>query len=101
MTENVDISGLDKAEVLAALFNASRPQRMGFHHPHCLEDLTVASAQEILEGEPRFPWNPFKFDYVNGRPLKVDLRGDTFDPTSFDENNGEGAAARAVEALRK
>ena len=30
MTEKISLVGLDKAEVLAALYNASRPLGMGF-----------------------------------------------------------------------
>jgi hypothetical protein len=32
MTDNISIAGLDKADVLVALYNRARPQGMGFLH---------------------------------------------------------------------
>jgi hypothetical protein len=34
------------------------------------------------------------FDYYFGRPLKVDLSGDEFDPWLYDRDAGTGAAKR-------
>ena len=39
----IDISGMDKAEVLAKLFNASKAQGMGFLQPH-QKEMTSAEA---------------------------------------------------------
>ena len=44
----MDISKLDKAEVLAALYNRAQPQGMGFLH-YTPEDMTVEEAQVVLE----------------------------------------------------
>ena len=40
------------------------------------------------------------FDYVQGRVMKVDLSGDSFNPWLYDRDNGEGAAKRIVDTLR-
>lgn len=80
MSEKIDIAGLNKADVLAALFNSFRPQGAGF--------LNVLTSD-------------LYFDYVLGRVLKVDLSGDSFDPRLYDRDNGEGAALRTINALKQ
>jgi hypothetical protein len=42
------------------------------------------------------------FDYLQGRVMKVDLsNNEEFDPWLYDRDNGQGAAAEVIEALRK
>jgi hypothetical protein len=88
----IDISGLDKAKVLAALHRASKQQGMGFLDPRGA--LTEEEARELLAEDTYF-------DYLHGRVLKVDLSGDGFDPWLYDRDNGEGAAERAIAPLRE
>jgi len=40
------------------------------------------------------------FDYLSGRVMKVDLSSDELDPWLYDRDNGQGAAARMINALR-
>ena len=90
----VDIKGLNKAEVLAALYNNSKPQGLGFLHFDA-KDMTVAEAEEILK-------QTTDFDYLNGCVMKVDLSSvDDFEVWLYDRDNGSGAAQRAVDSLRK
>ena len=85
MTHMVDIKGLDKAAVMAALFNASAPQGYGFLQADIGRDDVRA----------------FELDYVLGRPLKVRLAGDEFDPSRYDEvNGGPGSAQKVIDRLR-
>jgi len=86
----IPLKGLDKAKVLAALYNASTPQGMGFlqYDPG---PMTVSEARELLE-KHRY------FDYLKGRVMKIDLSGDLLDPYLYDRDNGEGAAQRAIDA---
>lgn len=90
----ISLKGLDKALVLAALYNSAKPQGLGFLH-FTPEDMTVAQAQDVLLEHPRM-----YFDYVQGRVMKVDLSGDELDPRLYDRNNGEGAAQVVIERLR-
>ncbi len=92
----VEIKGLSKAEVLAALFNASAPQGLGFlqsgYGPNVM---TIEDAEEIIESGQTY------FDYLAGRPLKTDLSEDSFDPWGFDrDNGGDGAAQKVIDRLR-
>jgi hypothetical protein len=85
----INIKGLDKAKVLCALYDASKPLGMGFLH-YTPEPMQEADAQDLLLKEYRY------FDYLRGRVMKVDLRGDEFDPALYDRDNGQGAAERAL-----
>ena len=87
---NIDITGLDKAEVLVALFNASKQQGMGLLDVNGREPLPLSKAKKLLEYENKY------FDYLGGRVMKVDLGSDELDPRLYDRDNGEGAAATAL-----
>lgn len=90
----VDITGLNKGEVLFALYNASHVQGMGF--------LAVVDNYTLEEAKRDYEASPSKyFDYLHGRVLKVDLSGDSFDSRLFDRDCGEGAAEKAIDAIRK
>jgi len=92
-SDTIDISGLDKAEVLRALFNASRPVGMGFCQPHA-DEMTAEEARELTSDMKG------RFDYVRGRVMKVDIRGDLLEPWLYDRDNGKGAAARVIAKMR-
>ena len=90
---NVSIQGLDKAEVLKALHDNSKAQGMGFLHFE-KEGLSVDQCRELLE-------ETTDFDYLQGRVMKVNLSGDSFDAWGYDRDNGEGAAEKAIAHLRE
>jgi hypothetical protein len=85
----VSIKGIDKAKVLAALYNNSQPIGMGFIHFNPSR-MTTQEARELLE-------TTTYFDYLKGRVMKVDLSNDDeFDERLYDRDNGSGAAQRAI-----
>lgn len=102
----INIEGLDKADVLAVLYNTSRPKGMGFIQAGAFGpfDMTREQAQHVLDAQSNIPnyQSPFYFDYLYGRPLKVDLTSDVeLDERHFDDNNTEhGTAAEAIDHLR-
>lgn len=85
----ISIKGLDKARVLVALYNRSRIQGMGFIDPMANKGLTVEEAKVLLERQTYF-------DYLRGRVMKIDLKGDDLDPRLYDRDLGEGAAEYAI-----
>jgi hypothetical protein len=89
---NIDISKLDKAEVLAALYNNSKQQGLGFLDVSGKSPMTKEDAQNLLSQQDYF-------DYLRGRVMKVDLKGDSFSPHLYDRDNGTGAAERALQPL--
>lgn len=94
MTEQIDISKLDKAEVLAALFNASKQQGLGFLDASGGLPMSAEEARVIL-------YETQDFDYLRGRVMKVHLGGDEFNPRLYDRDNGNGAASRAIASLKE
>lgn len=91
MSRNIDISKLDKAEVLAALYNASKPLGMGFMQFEA-KPMTREEAAGLLTKQQYF-------DYLKGRVMKTAIQ-DSLDPWGYDRDNGDGAAARAIAALQ-
>jgi hypothetical protein len=88
---SIDIKSVSKAKVLAALYNASRPQGMGFLHFEP-KPMTEEEAKELLKHDSYF-------DYLKGRVMKVDLSGDTLEECLYDRDNGHGAAYEALKSL--
>lgn len=84
----IDIKGLDKAEVLKALYDNSHVQGMGFLQAVPAGTVTVNHCRELLK-------HGTYFDYLYGRVLKVDLSGDEFD----ERDNGRDSAAKAMVPL--
>ncbi len=95
MPETINITGLNKAEVLSALYNASKQQGMGFLHARGAEPMSVEQAGEELKAYGRE--RPY-FDYLHGRVMKVEIV-DEINPWGYDRDNGQGACARALEPL--
>ena len=88
----LNISGINKADLLAALYNNSRTQGMGFLSAKP-GNMTRDEAAELLKETQHF-------DYLHGRVMKVNLSKDEFDPWLYDRDLGQGAAQRVVEALK-
>lgn len=89
----ISMVDLNKAVVLAALYNASKPQGAGFMH-YDPKPMTPAEAETLLKRTSRF-------DYLKGRVMKVDLSGDEFDTWGYDRDNGENAAECVIAELRR
>lgn len=89
----IGISTLDKAAVLAALYNRAKPLGLGFLH-YTPEDMSIEEAREFLDGGQTY------FDYLKGRVLKVNLSEDAFDPWLYDRDNGMDAALEVIDKLK-
>jgi hypothetical protein len=112
-TGKVNIKGVDKAELLAVLRNHSRPMGMGFLQDTGRE-LTVDEARGLIEQAQKGARSDdhgrmfglksrdsLYFDYLHGRPLKVDIGGDEVDAWGYDrDNGGPGTLAAIVDKLR-
>lgn len=90
----IDIKNLDKAKLLQALFNNSKPLGLGFFASGSNSEMSYSEAQKIIaEGN-------LYFDYLKGRVMKIDISGDEMEPWGYDRDNGQGAAQKVVTALR-
>lgn len=90
----MDIAGLSKPAVLAALFNASRQQGMGFMDSRGAKPMNEADAAKVIESAGMY------FDYLYGRVMKIAIDTDDIETRLYDRDNGEGAAERAIAPLR-
>lgn len=94
MENLIDISQHNKADVLRVLYDAAKPQGLGFLH-FDPAPMTRDEADSLLKGGSNY------FDYLKGRVMKVRICDDgELDPRLYDRDNGNGAAARAIEILK-
>lgn len=113
----VDISGIDKGVLLARLFNGSYARGMGIlqagRGPSVMTDEQGKRLVEAtLEGEfahdnammfPTIKRHEPKlyFDYLFGRPLKINIGGDEMDSWGYDrDNGGDGTLQAIVDKIR-
>lgn len=98
--QEIDISGLDEAAVLAALHNGSRAQGMGvLHDLH--REMTVEEARAELAEWPDVRDGKYRFDYFHGRVLKVSFgNGKLRGAPLYDRDLGDGACERVIAQLR-
>jgi hypothetical protein len=90
----MNIKGLKRPAVLAALYNASKPQGMGFMH-YDPKPMTEEEAEKILNKVGT------NFDYFKGRVMKIDLSKDEVNTGGYNRDNGPDAAEKAVAELVK
>lgn len=88
----IDIKGLNKAEVLAALYNLSGTRSVLAVH---IPPMSVEQAQAILDEGDTY------FDYLKAKVMKVELGGDTLDTRLYDRDNWDGAGKEALQHLLK
>lgn len=116
MNDKVNITGIDKGVLLAHLFNGSRAVGMGLlqaaYGPSAMSDdegrhlIAETAAKRFTHDNARaFPTimgdQGLYFDYLFGRPLKVDLSGDEMSAWGYDrDNGGAGTLAGVVEDIR-
>lgn len=93
----IDITGLEKAAVLAALYNAARPQGMGFMQ-YKPKPMSLEEAKKFLDEQ-----EGGYFDYLFGRVMKLDLKGDlsSIEERLYDRDNGGGCAQAVISELRR
>jgi hypothetical protein len=91
MSGTINIEGIDKAELLAGLYNNAKVQGLGFLQATS-GDLSINDAKALLKEATRF-------DYLNGRVMKIDIGRDEMYVSGYDRDNGLGAASRVVDEI--
>jgi hypothetical protein len=92
--DQIDVSDISPAELLAGLYNNARAQGLGFLH-YKPEDMTPVEAAKLIGDKDRV-----YCDYVQGRVMKVEINGKTLRTALYDRDNGTGAAQRVVDEIR-
>jgi len=90
----IDISGLDPAEMIAALWNAAKKQFFDTR-----PDMTPEEAQRHIDRLLAMDGQRLYFDYLEERPMKVHFGRPILDTRLFDRDAGPGAAAAALAPL--
>jgi hypothetical protein len=93
---SVDISGIDKALLLAALTAYARGRGIScvYAATHRRPDMDQVR-QDIASRS-----GDLRFDTYLGRMIHADISSDAVDPTGYDRVNDRGAFAHVVAALR-
>ena len=89
----MNIKGMSKAKILTELFNGASPIGMGAFHK-MVHDMNEGNAEQIIERGQVY------FDYLHGRPLKIDLSGDELDTYLYNRDNGEGKAEEIIGKIK-
>jgi len=90
-----DISGLDREEVVQALYRVAKPQGRGLlkssEEPLSREEAAAALAK--TDGD---------LDYVKGHVMKIFLPkgAESFDSRLFNRDNGQNSAEKAIAELK-
>jgi hypothetical protein len=110
MKNNINIAGLERAEILAGLYNEAKPigvMKQVIKDPitpsaltkSLTENMTIAEAQEVIRKFTDF--HVIRIDHLNGRPLKISFdNSDELDPYLYDRYNGDGGAAKVIQDIR-
>lgn len=88
----MNISHLSKAKVLAALYNGSKTQGLGFLQATGTL-MTEEEAQSLLDEGHTY------FDYLYGKVMKIDLSTDELDTRLYNRDVGNNAAERIISKL--
>ncbi len=88
----MDITGMDKAQILASLYNRSFVQGMGVLQAKP-GAMSIEEAQELLDSGETY------FDYVHGRVMKIDLSGDELETRLYNRDVGKGAAEEILNSM--
>lgn len=92
MANIIDIKGLSKAKLLAALYNkATLVVKNAAKHGIMTEE----EAQKIIES------GHTDFSYVYGKAMKINLTEDIIDSWGYDRDNGDGVVAKIVRQVRE
>ncbi len=89
----IDISGLDPAKMIAALWNAAKKQFFD------TRVMTPEEAQGHIDRLLAMDGQRLYFDYLEGRPMKIHFGRPILDTRLFDRDAGPGAAAAALAPL--
>lgn len=89
MTGTMNIQGMDKGMILAALYNAIEGAYAKLHIAS--PPLSTGEAAGLIDENPE-GW----FDKINYRTLKLRFRGNCLETNLYDLRYGKGAATKAL-----
>lgn len=96
--DKIDITGLDKGAVVAALYNRGKSQGLGVMAELAHLASNGGGGMTPDEANTLIAKNGMYFDYLRGRVMKVSVEHDMMDVWLYDRDNGQGAALRALQS---
>jgi hypothetical protein len=93
-SKTVDISDLDKFDVLKALWENSKTASFFAMMPQMAPKFSDGEARELLARDRAY------VDYLCGRVIKTDFSKNTLDPWGYDRDNGQGSMQNVVNGVR-
>lgn len=89
----VSFENLEKAKVLAALYNGAKPSStdIASYDPN---PMSVSEAKQLT-------FNRNNFDYIKGRILLIIFVGNTFNSKLYNKHNGVDSAEKIIESLKE
>jgi hypothetical protein len=95
----VDATNLKPENVLAELYNSSKPYGMGIFQ-YKANVMSSKQAEDILK--EFYDNNEYAyFDYLDGRPIKTTFEYfPNIDATTYDKYNGDGSMSKCIENVR-
>jgi hypothetical protein len=110
----IDISGLNKSDVLLALYKHATFEGPGFKFDkkfqkqliwNALDYKSLANTEKAKQAmKTADETNYYNIDYINlgagDKPIKIDFSNNVINPTEFDRAHGSGAALRIISELR-
>lgn len=111
---SIEITGLDHAALLAALYNAAQPVGLGAQVAGSGSDLTADEVRRLLDDAPtvtvrevppadrpyRDVFGNLLVGYLRGRPLHIMLSETELECDGYDRTHGAGTADQVVAHLR-
>ena len=94
MQQMCNVKGLNKIEVLQALFADAKP-KIGVEYDKNYQ-LTEHDTAAIVHSK----MNPCSVDYLHGRCMHIEFMGDYINTKFYNYVNGVDAAERAIQMLR-
>jgi|GEM_PF-6962439 len=103
----VSIAGLDKSLVLKCLWDGAHGEGEAFANvPEVpklmrlrLREMDINVAEQHIQKAQRESLS-LDFDYLDYKPMKIDISGNDINTESYDYHNGDGSARRAIEKVR-
>ena len=92
MTDTIDISGLDRVELLLRLWTNMKPAAFFAMSGRPSPSFDESAAKKVVGDY---------IDYFQGRAIKTDLSKDEVNPRLYDRDAGSGTFKRVVESMRK
>ena len=104
-TDKIEITGIDRNVLLAALCNGTLPMGLGAMNDKAMTQITAEECAKEFDDRPERK-GVIMFDYVFGRPVKVNFvtEGDKvfLDRTRlYDRDAGEGKCQQIVSLLKR